>query len=354
MSRPSFRTVSISCSECGTTVRRAFHGDGQCDGLFVDVDGTVRCVDCGAEIPFSASVPCSNCGSQAELDSEPALPVVRPRVSVQRIESALAERILQGHSASLEIDQTLSAIARDDATLTVEAEYFDSDADKERSFGDRFDQHSANLEQTSWATFSVTVEGVTPERIAAETYDCHLSGWPEPDERVTFTHLGVGVQWAPVNDLYVCCVAQARSVRLPSDVAPGRLEKAIHRATDERRVDNGHGRLAYDERLADIALNYSRAQAVRGSIDHFAPDGTDVGGRYRNADYRFTHAGENLAKYTASAGTATETIAEDIVDEWMDSPDHRANILNDDFDSVGLGVYQPDDGHIFVTQNFSG
>jgi len=358
MSYPSFRTVSLSCLECGATTRRAYHSRGECDGLWVEVDGTVQCVGCDMEFPFSASVSCPNCGGQTEIDSEPAVPVVRPRISIQRIESALAERIIQGYSAPLQTDQTLSAIAREDATLAVEAD-IDADTNKTRSLDDRLDQYLADSEVGAWRVFSVSIDGQTPERIAAKTYDQYLSEWPEeekiqsPWDGTQWTHLGVGTQWTPVNKLYVCCIVKMELVQLPSDVAPGRLEKSIHKGTQQRRLDNGCDPLAYDERLADIALNYSREQAVRGSIDHFEPDGADVGTRYQNADYDFTKAGENLFQLTVPVGTETEKIAEAIVNGWMDSTDHRANILNDDFDREGIGVYQSDNSHIFVTQNFS-
>ena len=57
-------------------------------------------------------------------------------------------------------------------------------------------------------------------------------------------------------------------------------------------------------------------------------------------------AGENVA--------AGQRSVEEVVDAWMDSPGHRANILSDRFTDIGVGVARAGDGARYWTQNFVG
>ena len=46
-----------------------------------------------------------------------------------------------------------------------------------------------------------------------------------------------------------------------------------------------------------------------------------------------------------------EEIAQSTVDGWMDSEDHRKNILTEKFDREGIGVVISDDDKVYITQN---
>ncbi|HEX7456068.1 MAG TPA: CAP domain-containing protein [Candidatus Nanoarchaeia archaeon] len=64
--------------------------------------------------------------------------------------------------------------------------------------------------------------------------------------------------------------------------------------------------------------------------DHFAPDGTSPWYFFGLVGYQYTWAGENLARdFATSAG---------VVAAWMDSVGHRANILNPNFNEIGVAV----------------
>ena len=91
--------------------------------------------------------------------------------------------------------------------------------------------------------------------------------------------------------------------------------------------------------LPNLALNQKLNQAAHLKVTdmfekqywgHNAPDGTKPWKWLIEADYGYTKAGENLAKnfYTAEAVTTA----------WMDSPDHRKNILEPDYTEVGFAV----------------
>ncbi len=63
---------------------------------------------------------------------------------------------------------------------------------------------------------------------------------------------------------------------------------------------------------------------------HFSPSGKDPWGFITSSGYRFSYAGENLARnfYTS----------DEVVKAWMNSPTHRANLLNPNYQEVGIAV----------------
>ena len=63
---------------------------------------------------------------------------------------------------------------------------------------------------------------------------------------------------------------------------------------------------------------------------HYAPDGTSPWYFFGLVGYQYAAAGENLARDFATS--------EGVVNAWMDSPGHRANILNSSFTEIGVGV----------------
>jgi uncharacterized protein YkwD len=76
--------------------------------------------------------------------------------------------------------------------------------------------------------------------------------------------------------------------------------------------------------------------AARDYFDHTSPDGKDPGDRITAAGYQWTTYGENIAR-----GQQTPAA---VMDSWMNSPGHRANILNCSFKEIGLGVHEGSGG----------
>lgn len=65
---------------------------------------------------------------------------------------------------------------------------------------------------------------------------------------------------------------------------------------------------------------------------HYAPDGTSPWHWFSVADYKFVHAGENLAIHFSDSDA--------VVNAWMNSPTHKANIVNGNFTEIGVGTAQ--------------
>jgi hypothetical protein len=64
--------------------------------------------------------------------------------------------------------------------------------------------------------------------------------------------------------------------------------------------------------------------------DHFAPDGTSPWDFIVNSGYKYKFAGENLAY--------NYMFSDDVVNAWMDSPSHRANIVRAEYTEIGFAV----------------
>ena len=77
------------------------------------------------------------------------------------------------------------------------------------------------------------------------------------------------------------------------------------------------------------AQRFSAVQADMGTLSHRGNDGTTAGQRLTNAGYSWSFYGENLA--------AGQTTADDVVSAWMNSPDHRANMLSPKATEIGVG-----------------
>ena len=104
--------------------------------------------------------------------------------------------------------------------------------------------------------------------------------------------------------------------------------------------------LSYDASLASAARGHSEDMGLQDYFSHTGLDGRTPCGRMTDAGYNWNYCGENIA-----AGQPTP---EDVIDTWMTSPGHRANILNPNFCDIGVGyayVASSTYGH-YWTQNF--
>ena len=98
---------------------------------------------------------------------------------------------------------------------------------------------------------------------------------------------------------------------------------------NRERENVGVGSLTEDEVLREVARNHCKDMFERGYFSHYTPDGLSPFDRMDNANISFIFAGENLA------------LAPDVtlaMKGLMNSPGHKANILSEDFNKVGVGV----------------
>ena len=97
--------------------------------------------------------------------------------------------------------------------------------------------------------------------------------------------------------------------------------------------------------LSVLARKHSQNMALRGDISHLSTSGETYSERLVEGEFYFIKNGENVA-YSQTF------VSEFIHQSFMDSPGHRANVLDPDFDELGIGVvFKGDDGY-YVTQDF--
>lgn len=101
-----------------------------------------------------------------------------------------------------------------------------------------------------------------------------------------------------------------------------------------QRRHHGLPRLAENPLLQRAASAYSRTMVAHRFFDHVGPDGSTLQQRIATVGYSpWTELGENIAWGSGSLATPRQ-----IVNGWMHSPGHRANILDAAFRQIGVGV----------------
>lgn len=117
--------------------------------------------------------------------------------------------------------------------------------------------------------------------------------------------------------------------------------------TNAKRAENGLPPLQLDEELSQAAYQKGLDMMEKNYWAHNSPDGTKPWVFINNAGYEYLYAGENLARGFSSAS--------DVVNAWMNSEGHRANILSENYDDVGFAVVTGNltgDETILVVQHF--
>lgn len=100
--------------------------------------------------------------------------------------------------------------------------------------------------------------------------------------------------------------------------------------TNQKRQEKGFPPLELDEKLSKAALQKASDMFYKNYWAHNAPDGTTPWVFIRDSGYSYVYAGENLARGFANSS--------DIVNAWMASPDHRDNLLSENYSNVGFAV----------------
>ena len=106
----------------------------------------------------------------------------------------------------------------------------------------------------------------------------------------------------------------------------------VIRLTNQKRVENGLTSLSENSKLSQAALAKGNDMLAKGYWAHFAPDGTSPWNFFLNFGYKYKYAGENLARDFSDPVSA--------VNAWMSSPTHRENILNPNYQEIGIGVVE--------------
>lgn len=139
------------------------------------------------------------------------------------------------------------------------------------------------------------------------------------------------------------------------------VEQLVSEFINEVRMERDLDPLTDDSDVANVSRAHSADMAERQYVGHHSPDGEGPQDRIDRAGVD-CRVGENIAQTWFDRPVRTddgvvsleseEELATHLVTQWMDSPDHRQNILSEEYSSEGVGIVVTDDGQVFATQKF--
>ncbi|RLL40370.1 hypothetical protein D8M04_19225 [Oceanobacillus piezotolerans] len=135
--------------------------------------------------------------------------------------------------------------------------------------------------------------------------------------------------------------AKAETEKQASELS--QFEQEVVELTNQERAKQGLAPLEIDTELSKVAREKSNDMAVNNYFDHNSPKYGSPFDMMKSFGISYKTAGENIAK-------GQRTPAE-VVNAWMNSEGHRANILNGQFTHIGVGYVE--NGNVW-TQQFIG
>ena len=120
-------------------------------------------------------------------------------------------------------------------------------------------------------------------------------------------------------------------------------EEQVVALVNAERAKVGLPALVSDAKLQEAAL--ARAKETVTLFSHTRPNGTSCFTILKEFGISYRSAGENIAYGQRSP--------EEVVNAWMNSEGHRANILNKNFTTIGIGYYQTANGTKYWSQLFT-
>lgn len=133
--------------------------------------------------------------------------------------------------------------------------------------------------------------------------------------------------------LQMVMTAAATSKAPINSLPDASLPEQVLSFVNDFRSRNGLSSLRLNSQLNAAAQGHSQNMASQDFFNHQGKDGSTFDQRIRTVGYRFSTAAENIA-----AGYTTPST---VVDGWINSPGHRANMLNPNVQEIGVG-------HVFL------
>ena len=119
--------------------------------------------------------------------------------------------------------------------------------------------------------------------------------------------------------------------------------KSLFESANQERAAHDLAPLKWNPALAGAAQQHAQRMAAENTLSHQLPGEPGMVDRASQAGARFLSLAENVAK-----GSTVENVHK----KWMNSPLHRANLLNPHFDSLGIAVTERG-GVLFAMEVFS-
>lgn len=129
--------------------------------------------------------------------------------------------------------------------------------------------------------------------------------------------------------------AQPAPNQNPAKQAPSssssQFEQQVLQLVNTQRANAGLSKLGMDDKLANMAMVKAQDMIKNNYFSHTSPTYGSPFDMMRQFQITYKAAGENIAKGQSSA--------EQVMNDWMNSPGHRANILSGSFTKIGIAYY---------------
>jgi len=164
--------------------------------------------------------------------------------------------------------------------------------------------------------------------------------------RATMGLLVLGLAGAIVARMYLSRITPLT----PEEIAGLDLQEAeILTMVNKERAHAGLHPLKFSPRLAVIARGHSYDMAIRRYFAHNSPEGSTPAQRVRGLGIEYQQMAENI--YMDDFRDA-DGLAARAVKGWLNSPEHRANMLSPELTESGVGIARSSSGKTYLTQDF--
>jgi uncharacterized YkwD family protein/spore coat assembly protein SafA len=136
----------------------------------------------------------------------------------------------------------------------------------------------------------------------------------------------------------------SQEIRIPTMESVKSFERQVIDLTNQERQKAGLAPLQLDWQLSRVARYKSRDMRDTGYFGHKSPQYGSPFDMMKRFNVQYSSAGENIA--------VGQTSPEQVVKEWMNSPGHRKNILNDTYTYIGAGYAKGGSYGTYWTQMF--
>jgi len=273
-----------------------------------------------------------------ESDSIPDETVQYPEVEVL---NAVNDIRAKNGLEPLKWSNSLAAVARAHSDNMAKNKFF--------SHTDPSGQTASDRIKNAGISYRVMAENIAAGQTTANDV---VNSWMQSDGHrnnilnPNLTHLGVGLAADNTSEYKFywtqCFIGSASS---NAKANTGTFEYEVFNLVNQERAKYGLPPVSWNEDLAVVAREHSKDMCDRGFFSHTNPSGKSPFDRIKRHGITYRIAAENIACGQDSPVSVMEA--------WMNSEGHRANILNGSLTELGVGVYINDSGYgYYWTQNF--
>ena len=135
-----------------------------------------------------------------------------------------------------------------------------------------------------------------------------------------------------------------QKITIPDTGSLASYEQQVFELVNKERAARGLTLLKYNTELARMARIKSQDMIDKKYFAHESPTYGSPFKMMESFGFKFSAAGENIAYGQRTAA--------EVMNTWMNSPGHRANILSESYTTIGVGVAKTASGTLYWTQEF--